>query len=218
MKNLKSLFIKEDEEEAKAPEVKHGFPVSEPVTATREARQSNTYLSEIVEVYEKGLQSINLPGYDFYDFYLAIHAAGAQSEPVYKMAFQMGKTIDSTVTVQKLLSDADFYISKINEVHRNYADQGRQKLEGIDAQERAERQQLNDEAVRTESEISRLRQQIMQLETQLAAARSKMEQIGSQYKPQQQMVQQKLSANEQAMQLSVQKLNAVKEGIMKYLK
>jgi hypothetical protein len=47
------------------------------------------------------------------------------------MAFQMASTMDKTVTVQKLTADAEFYISKINEVHSQYSSQGQQKINTI---------------------------------------------------------------------------------------
>src|SRR6187549_3881419 len=117
MKSLKHLFIKDDSEEEQ-PEEKIAFPVTEPSSGASfspstpsPSTSANPYLNEIIEVYEKGLESINMPGYDFYDFYLAVKAAGAQNEAVYKMAFQMGKTMDSSITSLKLSSDAEYYIS-----------------------------------------------------------------------------------------------------------
>src|SRR5689334_1056722 len=112
MKNLKDLFIKSDDEEEEKPKTteKPSFPITESFptsnNVTQPNKSSNPYLVEIIEVYEKGIESMNMPGYDFYDFYVAVKAAGAHNETVYKMAFQMGKTLDAGVTPQKLAVDA----------------------------------------------------------------------------------------------------------------
>ena len=226
MKAFKNLFIKEDEAETEQPApAKPGFPIgnspspsSSPSFPVQSGGVSNPYLDEITEVYEKGLQSINMPGYDFYDFYLAIKAAGSQNEAVFKMAFQMGKTMDANITPQKLVSDAEYYISKINEVYKTYNDQGRQKLDGFDKQLQGDRQKLSGEVSLIENDLNGLRQKIVALEKQLSETRAKLNSVDNTYRPQQDTIRQKLSANDQAMQICIQKLNSVKDSILNYLR
>ncbi len=222
MKSFKNLFIKEDTEPEQEEE-KPSFPVSgsNPANFSHTSAPpsgSNPYLGEIIQVYEKGIESINMPGYDFYDFFLAIKAAGAQNEAIYKMAFQMGKTMDANITAQKLASDAEFYVSKINEVYQNYAQKGSQKLQGLEAEQKAERESLTNEAKALEADIHKLKQEIISMEQKLSEARSQLTKVNEKFKPQEDVIKQKLLANDQAMQVSVQKLNSVKEGIMKYIK
>lgn len=232
MKSIKDLFIKSEEEEkeeeqSNVPPVSQptGFPVntgntplSNPQTTSLPSSSGNPYLDEIAQVYEKGLDSINMPGYDFYDFFSAIKAAGAQNEAIYKMAFQMGKTMDSSLTAQKLVADADFYLSKIRDVHQKYSDQGRQKLDSLVSQQRTERENLSNEANQIEIEISKLKQKIQDLEGKLAGTRGTLSKVDDKFKPQQDVVQQKLAANDQALQISSQRLSAVKDAILLYLK
>ena len=224
MKSLKHLFIKDDSEEDQ-PEEKIAFPVVESDSGPSFSQQtpssntsSNPYLNEIIEVYEKGLESINMPGYDFYDFYLAVKAAGAQNEAIYKMAFQMGKTMDSSITSHKLSADAEYYISKINDVYKNYSEKGGQKLNGLDAELKTEKENLTGEVNRIEADINKMRQQIMAMEQQLSETRNTLAKVTSKYKPQQDVIKLKLQANDQAMQISIQKLNSIKEAITKYIK
>ncbi len=226
MKSLKHLFIKDDSEEEQADE-KMAFPVVEPNLSQNPSfshstpspgTTSNPYLNEIIEVYEKGLESINMPGYDFYDFYLAVKAAGTQSEAIYKMAFQMGKTMDSNITPQKLASDADYYISKINDVYKTYSEKGNQKLNGLESELKTEKENLTSEINHTEAEINKMRQKIMAMEQKLSETRNDLVKVGSKYKPQQDVIKQKLQANDQAMQVSIQKLNSIKEAITNYIK
>lgn len=220
---LKNLFVKDDSEEDK-PEEKNSFPVVESGSKAGSGQTSqipntgsNPYLNEIIEVYEKGLESINMPGYDFYDFYLAIKAAGSQNEAIYKMAFQMGKTMDTSITATKLASDAEYYISKINDVYKNYSEKGSQKLDSLENELTREKESLTHEVNRIEGDINKMRQQIMTLEQKLSETRNDLMKVSSKFKPQQDVIRQKLQASDQAMQVSIQKLNSIKDGITKYL-
>lgn len=220
-KTIKNLFIKDDSEE-EGPKEGNAFPLSDSDSPASQgapgSASSNPYLDEITEVYEKGLESINMPGYDFYDFHLAIKAAGAQNEAVFKMAYQMGKTLDSNITPQKLATDADYYISKLNEVYQNYSDKGKQKLNSIASELKAERDGLNAEVNHISSEIVRLKQQIISMEQKLSETRNNLAQVENKYKPQQDVINLKLQANDQAMQLNVKKLTSIKEGILNFIK
>ena len=219
---LKNLFIKDDGEEEQPPKEQLGFPVSETPGAMPRQNPAiagdNQYLLEIIEVYEKGLESINMPGYDFYDFYLAVKAAGAENEGVYKMAFQMGKAMDKNVTPQKLSKDAEYYISKLNEVYKTYSEKGAHKLNGLESEMRKQKEDLSNEASSMDREIQNLRQQILTLEQRLSETRSRLAQVEGQYQPQQDVIKQKLQANDHAMQISVQRLSTIRDGILKYIK
>lgn len=220
-KSIKNLFIKDDSEE-ESPQEGNAFPVSDSDTPISQSgagnASSNPYLQEITEVYEKGLESINMPGYDFYDFHLAIKAAGSQNEAVYKMAFQMGKTLDSNITSQKLAADADYYISKLNEVYQTYSDKGKQKLNSIAAELKADKDGLTAEINHISGEITRLKQQILSMEQKLTETRNSLTKVEGKYKPQQDVINLKLQANDQAMHLNVKKLTSIKEGIIKFIK
>lgn len=221
-KSIKNLFIKDDSEEEN-PQEGNAFPISPGDTPISQnvpssTSSSNPYLDEIREVYQKGLESINMPGYDFYDFHLAIKAAGSQNEAIYKMAFQMGKTLDSNITPQKLATDADYYISKLNEVYQTYSDKGKQKLNSIAAELKADKDGLTAEINHISGEITRLKQQIQSMEQKLTETRNNLTQVEGKYKPQQDVINLKLQANDQAMQLNVKQLTSIKEGIIKFIK
>lgn len=233
-KSWKSLFIKAEDEEVRedaAPreikrEEKPSFSMPSNSTSTptyvassaaESAKTSDPVLMEILDVYEKGIKTINMPGYDFYEFYIAISAVGSMNEAVFKMAYQMAKTMDTTVTAPKLSKDAEFYISKIKEVHQQYAQQGRKKLDELNARINTDKQQLSAEVTAATSEISRLKEQLLKLEQQVSNSNKKLQLVDQQYRPEQEAVQEKLHANDQAIDISVSKLSAVKEGIQKYL-
>ncbi len=225
----KSLFVREEEDAAGKPALQKQepvvFPSSMPPASATFAAPAVTFTSapadkdvmEVLSIYEKGLESINMPGYDFYEFFCAVNAVGATSEPAYNMAYQMAKTMDRTITTQKLLTDAEFYISKINEVHSQYVTQGQEKLNALAGQQNAEKQKLTDDVNNTAAEIERLKSQLAVLENTLHEKKTALAQSDQLYKPQEATIRQKMRANDNAHQISIQRLNNVREGIRQYL-
>jgi hypothetical protein len=224
MKNWKSLFVKSDEEEEKsAPKTtsdSFSFPVgnthvsSAPAAATGGSMDLSV-LNEVVAVYEKGIDSINMPGYDFYEFYKAISSIGNAGAQAYQMAFQMAKSMDGNLTAQKLVGDADFYISKINEVHSQYTMQGQQKLNALEADKNGEKNRLMTEIEQGAQQINQLRNQLQVLESEINQKRITLSTVDGKFQPQESSVRQKMLANDNAKQISIAKLIAVKEGIQR---
>lgn len=229
LKNWKSLFVKTDEQENLSPgkaDDSYSFPLQpakqeympaltmpKPVEAT-----VNDSVNEVLEVYENGLDSINMPGYDFYEFYKSISSTGSNNVQTYNMAFQMAKTLDKTITAQKLLTDAEFYISKINEVHNQYVMQGQQKLNSIQEKKSAEKSSLNSEIEQGSMRLAQLRAELHELETSINNKRSTLAKIEEQYQPQEKLIREKMNANDTARSISIQKLNNIKQGIQQFIK
>src|SRR5688572_14629446 len=114
MKNWKSLFVKTEEKESSKKEDRSesfSFPVNQGNSSQQASSPQPSYndpiTSEVLQVYENGLESINMPGYDFYEFYKTVSSAGVPGEQTYIMAFQMARTLDKTISSVKLLSDAE---------------------------------------------------------------------------------------------------------------
>lgn len=227
MKNWKSLFVKsEDEDETKSgtPAVENfSFPVNNSslqATSTENisAPAAPDTINEVLTVYEKGIDSINMPGYDFYEFYKAISSIQGANEQVYKMAFQMARSMDATITSQKLINDADFYISKINEVHSQYNMQGEQKINTLLNRKSEDKRKLTQELELAAQQVTQLRSQLLVLENEINQKRNLLSTIENEYLPQENNIRQKLTANDNAKQISVVKLTAVKEGIQQHIK
>jgi hypothetical protein len=100
LKNFKSLFVKTDEEEPEKtsnPIQDYSFPVAHtpivdsapPPVPQAQPSATDPIISDVLKTYESGLESINMPGYDFYEFYQTITVAGSPTEQSYKMAFQI---------------------------------------------------------------------------------------------------------------------------------
>lgn len=228
MKSWKDLFVKSDEEEtvskSEPAAESFSFPVQNtggsqpqpaappPISATDSA------IKEVLQVYENGLDSINMPGYDFYEFYQTVISTGAPVEQTYKMAFQMGKTLDKTITPSKLLTDAEFYISKINEVHSQYVTQGQQRINALQEKKTSERLALQSEVDGATQRIAQLRAELQQLEHELTLKRNTLNKIDEGYLPQEKSVREKMTANDIARKTSIDKLNMIKDGIQRFIK
>jgi hypothetical protein len=226
-KSWKDLFIKSEEPDEKTtPTPSSGnfsFPVNNQSTANFSAPVNNAVnnpaVKEVIEVYEKGLDSINMPGYDFYEFYKTITAAGiVNGEQVYNMAFQMAKTLDNTVTPQKLLNDAEFYISKINEVHGQYSSQGQQKTYAIQNDKTAEKTKLSAAVDAASRRMMELQNELRSLELDIKSKQEELTKVDSKYFTQEQAIKEKMAANDLAHAESIAKLNRVKDGIKQFIK
>ena len=224
VKNWKNLFVKSDEKESKKESVSESY--SFPVNDSSSSQKSNVTpppvadptVAEVLKVYEDGLDSINMPGYDFYEFYKTVASTGNPTEQTYLMAYSMAKTLDKTITPSKLLTDAEFYISKINEVHSQYVTQGQQKLNSIQDKKTTEKSQLQSEIDNGARRINELRAELQSLEADINQKRNILVKVDDSYYPQEKSIREKLSANDMARNTSIDKLNAIKEGIKRIIK
>lgn len=228
MKNWKNLFVKSDEKEPQKNEnlsENFSFPVSGNASASGQSPAytppqpvNDPVVNEVLQVYQNGLDSINMPGYDFYEFYQAISSIGDSNEQTYKMAYQMAKTLDKTITSQKLMNDAEFYISKINEVYSQYVTQGQQKLNALQEKKSGEKIKLTGEIDQASMRVAHLRSELQQLESEMTQKRNVLAKIDEGFYPQEKSIREKLNANDMARKTSIDKLNMIKEGIMKFVK
>ena len=226
IKNWKSLFVKNDKDEIPANPTSNeslSFPTNRHTSFTQTNVSSSPaptdpVVNEVIHVYENGLESINMPGYDFYEFYQTVMSTGQTGEQTYKMAFHMAKTLDKTITPAKLLSDAEFYISKINEVHSQYVSKGQQKLNVLQEKKNTEKTGLQNEIDQGSMRINQLRAELQQLETDINQKRNVLLKVEDGYYPQEKSVREKLTANDMARKTSIDRLNLIKEGIHKFIK
>lgn len=224
IKNWKSLFVKQEDQTPETTNVPSpSFPISDHFTTNgtippKAEDAIDPDVKEVMDIYEKGLDSINMPGYDFFEFYRAVSMAGYNNEQAYNMAYQMATTMDTTVSVQKLVSDAEFYISKINEVHSQYVTQGQQKLNLLKEKKSSEKNELGKSLDQATMRVAQLRAELHQLETEIKSKRESLAQIDNKYLPQEQVVRDKMDANDIARNNSTSKLTLVRDHIQKFIK
>ncbi len=181
-------------------------------SSTVSGTPSNEILDDIRSMYQKGFDSLNQSGYDFYEFSKAIEqAAGVDNPQMYVMAFTMAQAMDSSLSKDKLLQSSEFYIQKILEAHQNFATQGQSKLQSVETQKHNERSSL-------EGQLQNLQEQMNALQIQINDRKTKLGQIDSKYIGLLSETQGKLQANEIIKLEFVNKLIKIKNGITNNLK
>ncbi len=171
---------------------------------------SNEHLEKAFDLYQKGFDSLNQPGYDFYEFYQAVMQAGPTNPQIYAMALTMASAMDKSVTKDKLIQQSEFYLGEINKVYQDYNSKGLAKKQELTTQKQHENESLV-------SELSLLRQQLEAIQTQIADRENKLSVIDVKYAPMMGEVDSKLSANDIAKNKIVQSIEQVKNGIINNL-
>jgi len=234
--NLKSLFFTDAEGTSETPNVEqpvqpvqqpiNKFPTAETTTpaftfpqATQQATPmfvpnvsvAQEHLEKTLELYQQGFDSLNQPGYDFYEYYQAVVSAGVDNPQIYQMAFTMASAMDKTITKDKLVQQSDFYISEITKVHTNYVEKGNVKKQELIQQKSHENESLV-------GELDLMRQQLEALKTQIADRENKLQAIDGKYGPKLVEIEGKLAANDLAKETMVNSIEKVKQGIINNLK
>lgn len=213
--NWKSLFINEENKvdtnsqtnvsPQKFPEQTetHTMPNVAPIDGT-----TNPYLGEILEVYQKGFDSLNAQGFDFFELYKSVSAVGITNPQSYQMAFAMGKSLNPSITKEFLLEKASFYITEIEKVHAGYTATGEKKKNEQMASITNDRNNLT-------KSISDLEIKIAQLQEELSAKKLELEKINSIDAFTE--INQKIEANNLAKQRILESINTVVNGVKQYL-
>lgn len=205
----------------KFPEVTQATPVATPVfsfptetpnipttptTFASPVNVSNEHLEKAIELYEKGFDSLNQDGFDFYEFFQSVSQGGMNNPQVYTMAYAMGMAMDKTISKEKLMSQADFYIAEITKVYDENVAKGNGKKDSLLKQKESENQTLANE-------LTMFQQQLEALQIQITDRQSKLQAIDGKYQPQLDEVQSKLNANSIAKNKVIEAIEAVKSGI-----
>lgn len=186
-------------------------PTPAPTPTYQATNVSNEALAKTLEMYEAGFDSLNQPGYDFYEFFKAVMAGGVDNPAIYGMAFGMGSAMDKSITKDKLLMQSDFYITEINKVYNDYVAKGNGKRQEVINQKNHENESLV-------GELNLMRQQLEQLQVQISDRENKLSVIDSKYGPILNEVDSKIAANDLAKQKIVGSIEQVKNGIINNLK
>lgn len=237
---IKSLFVKDDENEKKDvqenkepskfkfPETSKTQEPSENVTSflgmnfgkTNTAPQVNTVtngnpsqdqIAKAIAVYEQGLKSLKQSGYDFQDFFDALTEEDKANPSAYQMALRFASKMDKSITKDSLVQSGDFYIGKVIENYNNFVVSGNNKKQEVINQKTGEAQSLNNE-------LSMLQQQLIGLQAQISDRQNKINNIDAKYAGMLNELDAKLAANDIAKNQVVQTLEQVKQGIINNIK
>jgi len=210
---LKSYFFNTEEEGADkktpAPAETIKFPSTSATVAatpTIEAMNCEPHMDAIMSLYEKGFESLNQPGVEFYEFFKSVIAGGADNPTTYTMAFNMLKGLESGMSKQSLLDQSKFYVAKIDKVHQGYDKNGRDKKMEIEKQRDAETERLR-------TDLDLLRQQQETIKTQIQTKEIQLTQQDAKYNPEIEQIGCKMTANDVAKKKIIGTINKVVVGI-----
>ncbi|KQW96271.1 hypothetical protein [Flavobacterium sp. Root420] len=218
--NWKSLFINDETNNAEGAAAAQSSAPVLPATESKfpnHATESfptnsltNPFLNEIFEVYDKGFESLNESGFDFFELYKSVIAVGVTNPQSYQMAFTMGKSIKSDLTKEFLLQKGSFYIAEIEKVYAKYDTIGKTKKADLD-------NSITKEKYNLSKSISDLEAKIIELQKELEAKKIELQKIDPVNMEQLSEIQLKMEANNLAKQKILTSINTVITGINQYL-
>lgn len=211
--NWKSLFIKETGNETQKVEPvieKNVVPESKVTFPTMNTNEAvpNEVLSKVIEMYEKGFDSLNRPGYDFYEFFKAVMVTDPNNPQSYLMAYTMASSMDKAITKTALLSGGEFYLTEISKVYTKYDEEGKAIKNKLINEQKDEKERLQLYIKTTQDKIAALQAELEQKTNLLLNYdHSNSGKI--------QAVDQKIIANNLAKDRITQKISQVISGINK---
>ncbi|MEO8239033.1 MAG: hypothetical protein ABI793_02200 [Flavobacterium sp.] len=218
--NWKSLFINDEANKTGGPAAAQSIapvistPDNKFPTQVTDSFPTNTvtnpFLNEIFEVYDKGFESLNAEGFDFFELYKSVMVVGITNPQSYQMAFTMGKTIKSDLNKEFLLEKASFYISEIEKVYAKYDAVGKTKKSDLD-------NNITKEKYNLSKNISELEAKIIELQKELESKKLELQKIDPKNREQLSEIQLKMEANDLAKQKILNSINTVITGINQYL-
>jgi hypothetical protein len=224
--NWKSIFINEEsnttsKQEYSTPNIpaenkfpsavnENKFPDSGTVSNNFGSSSNNPFLNEILDVYNKGFESLNHEGFDFFEMYKSVMSVGPTNPQSYQMAFTMGKTIKADLSKDFLLEKAKYYISEIEKVYSKYDATGNSKNKDLNNTITTQKQNLT-------KTIADLESQIAKLQADLEAKKSDLARIDNDNREMFAQIQLKIEANNIAKQKILESINTVVTGINQYL-
>lgn len=228
--NWKSLFINDEQNASQKQEpVKESipntqtFPNTPPVETNKFPDATNTiatninissltnpFQNEILDVYQKGFETLNQEGFDFFEMYKSVVAVGVTNPQSYQMAFTMGKSIKADLTKQILIEKSKFYIDEINKVFTKYDTTGNARKQDLNQVIQKEKESLTVSIADLEARIAQMQQELQEKKILLINIDSKNEE-------ELKNLQLKIEANNIAKHKILESINTVVSGINQYL-
>lgn len=224
MKKFKNLFLVDDEDNkpSQTPmetnnisfplENNISFPLENDINMVKnDISSSNEYINDTIEIYEKGFESLNQTNFDFYEFHQLICNGDINNPQTYTMAFAMSLAMDNNITKEKLINEANFYISEIMKFYNQNIEKGNKRKEDLISAKTLENKTLTDELNYYKEQWDIIKNKIIDRENKLAS-------IENNYKPQFDEIGKKLTANEIGKNKIIKRIETIKTGINNNIK
>jgi hypothetical protein len=187
------------------------FPETTPTVSYNSGNSTNNpFMDEILSVYNKGFESLNSEGFDFFEMYKSVIAVGATNPQSYQMAFTMGKTLKSDLSKEFLIEKSKFYISEIEKVYAKYDATGNSKNKDLNNTITTQKYDLGKNIADLETQIAKLQADLDTKKAELSRIDNDNHQLFAE-------IQQKIEANNIAKQKILESINTVVTGINQYL-
>jgi uncharacterized small protein (DUF1192 family) len=187
------------------------FPETNSITnSLPTGSNSNPFINEILEVYNRGFEGLNSEGFDFFELYKSVMSVGPTNPQSYQMAFTMGKTIKSDLSKEFLLEKSKFYIAEIEKVYAKYDATGNSKNKDLNNTITTQKYNLT-------KNIEDLESQIAKLQSELESKKAELSKIDNDNAALFTEIQLKIEANNLAKQKILESINTVVTGINQYL-
>jgi uncharacterized protein (DUF3084 family) len=186
-KNIKSLFIVEEDEQGKQKEQPRqktptGTPKPEPAT-TAETGGQGQVTQEFTEILFKAMEQANPPGFDYLEFKQSLQSLkkmAMDDATRYQSAFAMAQTMGATG--EQLRQSAQSYLNILKNEEQKFAqavDNQRSKLIGNRQSEIGQLEQIiqskSEQIKRLNEEIESHKKQVAQLQQEMSEATVKVE-------------------------------------------
>lgn len=184
------------------------FPDTEKSVSFNEV---DKFVDKFVEIYGTNLDKANQPGFDFYEFYQSIlNTNNIEDDNMYAMAFSMGRAIEKTLTKDKLISSADFYIGDINKNYKVFLTTGNDKIAELSKQKNSELETLN-------KDLDILNKELIEITKKINDKQSLIQNLDTKFNPLIQEVEDKLVANDLVKNKIINNMETIKAKIIKNL-
>jgi hypothetical protein len=186
LKDLKKIFIKEDEPETKvtttnkvvSPPLSTDFGIDNTTPISNNLFQpqqvpnvnvlsSNENILKFQTIVEEILKENNLQGFDYHEFMLSINSmqnSGTPESVIYKLTFNSLSSVDSSLTKEHIITSANHYIDVLNKnkegIFKEKMDEKYFKPSSLKKERAAE---LDNQVLKIQEQIVALQQQINSL-------------------------------------------------------
>ncbi len=210
--NWKGLFIQETEKPEPVAErnVTTETRTTFPQAGSAQETIPNEVLSKVIEMYEKGFDSLNQSGYDFYEFFKAVMATDPNNSQSYLMAYTMASSMDKAITKTSLLSSGDFYMKEVMMVYSKYDNEGKKIKSDLVDKQRNDKDNL-------QAEIKTIQNKILVLQSELEQKSKLLKNYDTDNTGKVYEIEQKILANNLAKDRIVQKISQVISGITNHI-
>ncbi len=163
---------------------------------------------EIKKRFDDFLTSINLPGYDFLEFFNAVK--NFEDANSYKTALSVASSFDASLNKEKLVKDSNFYIDSINKIVDEQRGQSQSRISS-----------LNTDYNKTITDINKkmedLQRKLIEIQNEIGTLAGQKPIIESKYQQDVEEVNRKMSTLVYYQEQIVNQINKVKTNIQNYL-